>query len=185
MTVELSIDHELPVHTESSVRCDDIEEIVGPRAHTYYGGAYRKELVTVRDLEFGPGSDWVRARMDLESPYTADDSRGMSAKYVPFVSPASLITCAAQLSQALMYRYDGITREVSHNLWMRKVVMRAEVPAKAGVGLEAEVRATKMSLLTIKDTTWRVGSFVGKVPGIVVEHNLAHQLPDSSVETSA
>jgi len=182
MNVELVVDHASHGLRDANRRYDVAEALLGDRATTYYGGAYRLDRIGVREIEFNPYNDRARAKLDFEPGEGVGALHGMSAAYVPFVSPTQLVIGLAQVSQAMMYRYDGITREVSHNLWMRRVLMRFDPPVRAGRDLETEVWASKMNLLDIKGALWRVAVFGSKSPGVVTEHNLAHQLPDSIVE---
>lgn len=178
MRVEVALDHAGGNMRGAPSHFASLAEVVGPPEDTYYGGLYRQEGIVLRDIAFCSMEDEASAALDLDSPFDPNSARGLGAAYAPSVTPAHVIVCLAQLSQALMYRYDGITRDQSHNLWMRKVVMQARRPVPAGTGLEAYARVVKASRLNMKDKVWRVCSFAGHLPGISVEHNLAHQLPN-------
>jgi hypothetical protein len=177
MALEFVIDHPIERLSQETESWGDIAELLGPSERRYFGSGYMATEVVLRDIELFGSGERVRAIMDLVDPPETPPLRGMGAAYAPFVSSANVIVGVAQLAQALMYRYDDISREVSHNLWMRRVVLDSRVPVNMRHGLIAETWSTKMSLLPVKETMWRSGNFALTVPGIIGEYNLAHQLP--------
>jgi hypothetical protein len=177
--LEFVIDHPIGEVNETAAHWADITELLGPSEERYFGSAYMATQVVLRDIEFDDSGERVQALLDLNDPAQIPTLHGMGASYFPFVSAANVIVGFAQLAQALMYRYDEISRDESHNLWMRKVVLDSPTPVSERLGLRAETWSTKMSLLPIKDTIWRSGSFGLTVPGVVGEYNLAHQLPSA------
>jgi hypothetical protein len=176
--LELTVDHSLSQVRNTTARWDDIRELLGPPEERHFGYAYAPTELHLRDIEFD--GDRARAVLDLEEPNPRVKLHGMGAAYYPFVSPANTIVGIAQLAQAMLYSYDNITREVSHNLWMRKIAIEHKTPVRAGRGLHVQTWSTKMSLLSIKDALWRTGSFALSMPGVVGSYTLAHQLPGES-----
>jgi hypothetical protein len=176
--LELVIDHPIVQPSDTTASWAAISEVLGAPESRYFGSAYAATQLGLNDIEFDAGLERVRAVLDLQEPPGGPALRGMGAAYFPFVSPANTIVGIAQLAQAMLYLYDDISREVSHNLWMRKITLDHPRPAAAGPGLQVQTWATKMSLLSIKGVSWRSGSFALTMPGIDGTYNLAHQLPD-------
>ena len=175
--LEFVIDHPMGTPREGAASWANLDELLGPPEERYYGSAYMATQVVLREIELDSTGERVRALIDLEDPPELPRLRGMGAAYFPFVSGPDVVIGFAQLAQALMYRYDGVTRDVSHNLWMRRVALHSGAPVGTRRGLPGETWSTKLSLLPIKDTRWRSGSFALTVPGVTGEYNLAHQLP--------
>jgi hypothetical protein len=182
--LEFVIDHPISVASKAQVQWANINDLLGPPEERYFGSAYMATQLVLRDINFDANGERVQALLDLEDPPGLPKLRGMGAAYFPFVSHANVIVGVAQLAQALLYRHDNVSRDSSHNLWMRKVVLDSPFPESARRGLLAETWSTKLTLLPIKDTTWRSGSFVLVVPGVVGEYNLAHQLPAAQAQAT-
>jgi hypothetical protein len=172
--LEFAIDHPI-VDTRNVVACwADVKDVLGPPENRYFGSAYAVTQLDLRDIKLD--TERVNALLDLEE-LGGRRLHGMGAAYFPFVSPANMIVCMGQLSQAMLYHYDNISRDVSHNLWMRKIVLEHPMPAVAGRGLHVATWSTKMSLVSIKEAMWRTANFALTMPGIVGTYTLAHQLP--------
>ncbi len=181
--LELAIDHPLAQLRNVAERWKDVNEVLGPPESRYFGSAYAPTELHLRELEFQ--ADRAQGLLDLVEPAAPPALHGMGAAYFPFVSAANAIVGIAQLAQALLYLYDNITRDVSHNLWMRKITLEHPRPVRAGLGMPVETWSTKMSLLSIKDALWRTGSFALAMPGVTGTYTLAHQLPGDSASTHA
>lgn len=178
MGVEFVIDHPLIAATEDvAVQYENATDLLGPPGQRYYGAAYTETHVLMQDVELDPVANRARSRLSLEHPSQMQNLEGMGAAYVPFVSALNGIVSVAQLAQALMYHYDGITREASNNLWMRKIAISCPLPFTPSRSMQVETWCNKTSLLPIKDTVWRSSSFIVTLPGIYGEYSLAHQLP--------
>jgi hypothetical protein len=173
--LELTIDHPIGEARDVVAHWADIEDVLGPAANRHFGAAYAATQLDLRDIAFG--GERADALLHLEEPVGGRRLHGMGAAYFPFVSPANAIVGIAQLAQAMLYHYDNISRDMSHNLWMRKISLEHPKPAVAGRGLRVATWSTKMSLVSIKDAMWRTGSFALSMPGIVGSYTLAHQLP--------
>jgi hypothetical protein len=172
--LELAIDHPLVQLRNVAERWSDVNEVLGPPESRYFGSAYAATELRLHQLEFQ--ADRAQALLDQEEP-APPKLQGMGAAYAPFVSAANTIVGIAQLAQALLYLYDNISREVSHNLWMRKIALEHPRPVRSGRDMPVETWSTKMSLLSIKDAMWRTGSFALAMPGVTGTYTLAHQLP--------
>jgi len=174
--VELSIGH--PVASPREVRASwkRIEDLLGPSTKSYYGAAHTQTDLAISDVAFDSSGKRVSANLDMQPPSGAK-LEGMGAAYYPFVSEMTAIVSVAQLAQALLYRYDNLTREQSNNLWMRKIVIVSHNPAPASRDIHVETWSTKMTLLPVKDGVWRTGNFEMAMPGMTAEYTLAHQLP--------
>ncbi|SET49419.1 AvrD family protein [Stigmatella erecta] len=181
MGVEFVIDHPLIDAKDGvTVQYENATDLLGPPSQRYYGSAYTETSVLMQDVELDPVANSARSRLGLENPSQLQNLEGMGAAYVPFVSALNGIISVAQLSQALMYHYDGISREASNNLWMRKIVISSPLPVTPSRSMRVETWCNKTSLLPIKDTLWRSSSFIVVLPGHYGEYSLAHQLPSDS-----
>ena len=180
--VELTVEHSILLRREANTCWSDIEDVLGPIGRSYYGAAYRTMDLTLRDVEFAETGERVTARLDMSPPQSNEPLRGMAAAFDPFYSEMTTIVSVAQLAQALLYRYDSISRDQSNNLWMRKILLMSHHPVKAASDLFLDTWCTKMSLLPVKGELWRVGRFELSAPGITGEYTLAHRLPMNTDE---
>ncbi|ADO71402.1 AvrD family protein [Stigmatella aurantiaca] len=178
MGLEFVIDHPIITARDGvAAQYDNATDLLGPSEQHYYGSAYTETDVLLQDVELDLVANSARARLGLEHPSQRPNLQGMGAAYFPFVSGLNGIVSVAQLAQALMYRSDDIAREVSNNLWMRKITISSPIPVTPSRTMRVETWCNKTSLLPIKDTLWRSSSFVVILPGIYGEYSLAHQLP--------
>lgn len=89
---------------------------------------------------------------------------------------------ALQLTQVLVYRYDGIERAASRTLWMRTTTIALdERPAAAdgpahGDGRLRVVLGRPVKLATERGT-WRVGRLHSTFAGMRLACDVAHLLP--------
>lgn len=180
ISVELSVEHQVVTQRDIEARWGDIEDVLGPAEASYYGSAYTADRLALSDVEFDKSGERVAGTLDVEPPANGVKLTGMGAAYYPFVSELTTIVSVAQLAQALLYRYDGVTREQSNNLWMRKILLVSPRPVAATRDLHVETWSTKMSLLPVKDGVWRSGNFELALPGVTGEYTLAHLLPASA-----
>lgn len=151
IALEFVLDHPIGTPSESPARWSNLGELLGPAESRYYGSAYTLTQLVLRDIEFDVSGERVRSLLDLYDPLDMPRLRGMSSAYFPFLSLTNIIVGLAQLAQSLMYRYDNIQRDASHNLWMRRVALHSAEPVAVRRGLRAETWSTKMSLLPLKD----------------------------------
>jgi hypothetical protein len=175
--VELCIGHPLASPREIRAKWARLEELLGPSGKSYYGAAHAQTDLAISDVAFDRTGKRVSANLDMRPPAGLTGLAGMGAAYYPFVSEMTAIVSVAQLAQALLYRYDNLTREQSNNLWMRKIVIVSHNPAPASRDIHVETWSTKMTLLPVKDGVWRTGNFEMAMPGMTAEYTLAHQLP--------
>lgn len=185
IAVELTIDHPGAPKRELNARWQNITDILGPSERCYYGAAHTGTKLSLSDIAFEPSGECVRAILDTEPLSSEQRLTGIGAAYYPFVSEMTAIVSVAQLAQALLYRYDNLTREQSNNLWMRKISIANHRPVRATRGLHVKTWSTKMSLLPVKDGVWRTGSFEMIMPGMTAEYTLAHLLPPSIASAEA
>ncbi len=176
--VELGVEHPLPGAARlTNAAWDSLSDVLGPAELSYYGGAYTQTKLDVRDVLFDESGERVSATIDMLPPPGAPRLSGLAALDAPFFSEMTAIVTIAQLAQALLYRYDNVSRGQSNNLWMRKILIIAQRSVPASRGLHIETWSKKMTLLPVKEGLWRTATFEYTAPGLTGEYTVAHLQP--------
>lgn len=177
--VELSVEHP-PLGEAFGVNAsfERLSDVLGPPELSYYGCAYIRTELGVRDVLFDDSGERVSAAIDMLPPANAAALRGLGSAHAPFFSEMTAIVTIAQLAQALLYRYDNVSRGQSNNLWMRKILIVSERSVPAALGMRIETWSKKMTLLPVKEGLWRTATFEYTAPGLAGEYTVAHLLPE-------
>ncbi|MDH5671640.1 MAG: AvrD family protein [Myxococcales bacterium] len=183
MEVELCLDHPPLAKVSPTPRSMPEERSDAQNEHRYYGLAYRDTTVRIRDLLIDPRQPRAQARVGLTSPPTV--RLGLSSNYLPFVSFVDAVVSVAQVAQALLYRQDGIDRQRSHNLWMRRISFESPSPRTRDAEFSMETWIEKTQVLRVRDQRWRTADFGLTYPGATATYSLAHQLPETSLTTDS
>lgn len=92
------------------------EDVSGERAR-YFGDVYKTQERRISDVVLDATSGSASARVAVLGDCA---TTGFSSVYRPTLSIIDGMLVLAQLSQALLYDIDGLTRANSDNLWMRR-----------------------------------------------------------------
>ncbi|WP_329268829.1 AvrD family protein [Streptomyces pseudovenezuelae] len=106
-------------------------------------------------------------------------STGLEAAYGPSASMIDAITVTGQLTQVLLYALDGLDREASETLWLRRATLSTRLPLRAldrAFPVHARIEDTRR--LAIAGDIWRVCDLGYSFHGITGDFAVAHRLPD-------
>ena len=180
LTLELLLDHPLFVQRIVRTSFPDVECCLGRADQHYLAVGYKHTRVGVSDLFMNNSADRARVRFDIDYDATRIPD-GLSSDYFPFLSIPDALVGTAQLAQALLYRYDDITRATSRNLWMRKFTVDIPRPAVPTPGFAVDICITQANVLPIGDRRWRAAKFNVTLPSMTAEFSLAHELPEPAL----
>ncbi|MFZ2172541.1 MAG: AvrD family protein [Rhodococcus sp. (in: high G+C Gram-positive bacteria)] len=154
------------------------DRVPGPSAQVlpFYLGGYKSHTLTARDLTVDSDSVTATVEIDIDTTTTFG---GAETAWPRSVSVIDAVLGAAQLSQVLLYRLDGVDRTTSNTLWMRKLELVAAGPDRdAGRPFRGQVRVRRLSTIHRSGAVWRSADLVvtdfGGVTGSCL---LAHELP--------
>ncbi|ASW53295.1 AvrD family protein [Plantactinospora sp. KBS50] len=159
-----------------------VDDLIGPAADRYYGEGLRHRTQLVEQVAVDLPAQRVGAAVRIRpEPGRPAPSDGVEAAYQPAATMLDCMTSIAQLAQVLMYELDGLGRQASNTLWMRRVALRRDRPDQPLPDLiGATTSATNSRLVPLADTVWRVCDLVCTFDGIEAEYSIAHQLPKES-----
>lgn len=93
----------------------------------------------------------------------------------------SMFLSMTQQAQALLYKYDDLSREETNNLWMREIEMSYEKRFITTVPFYQKAELVKPKILKMKDgSVWRTGLFDLSIlnnQNLYCRAKIAHQLP--------
>lgn len=162
-----------------------LEDALGPAVTRLYGDAYKCHELHAGDVTVALAEQRVRARQYVEpGPPSRQATRGAEAAYVPSVSVIDGVVGIAQLAQTLLYVLDGVRRDNSDTLWMRRFGFQTDTPVRpCGEPFTAEAVITVNRLLRLGADTWRtVELTVDNFAGIGGWCSIAHRLPTAPAE---
>ena len=88
------------------------------------------------------------------------------------------IVVIAQITQALLYRTDGLDRSATNTLWMRRITINSPTPYQPiATPFVATVRAERSRVLEWNSARWRTTDLTGQILGINGGFSVAHALP--------
>ncbi|MBH0776172.1 AvrD family protein [Nocardia bovistercoris] len=159
-------------------RIETLHEIHGPRPHYYLDGVKDHTLSAthiVVDDQATRITGRHRVNAGVEGGYSGAESAHWNS-----VSPIDLIVGAAQLSQILLYRMDGLNRAKSNTLWMRKLEFVTDGPHRlADDEFDGTVEIRRAPVIDRGGQRWRSADLLIKeFRGLTGSCLLAHQIPD-------
>ncbi len=176
MVGRLTIDHPRVKPRHMVERVADLDYL--DQDERFYGARYRDIHVAVENVLQNDHEKRARARvvpsLNADAPQVKS---GLAADYHPFISAIHAIVATAQLAQIVMYRLDGLVRERSNNLWMRRIAITAPMPMVTPPDFWIETGVTSTTLVPVKGRKWRSAEFGLGFPSLTADYCVAHELP--------
>jgi hypothetical protein len=109
---------------------------------------------------------------------------GIESWYAPTLSLIDAIAVSAQLSQALLYELDGVSRGDTSTLWMRRFSAQRKTPYQPIETPSICTLGTKSSRLReMGGAKWRMADLKARISGIEGSFSIAHALPEQVKST--
>jgi hypothetical protein len=180
MGLTCMIEHDIRSQTASDGSYSSSTEILGDSTDRYYGEGYQHRTQEITGVMPAADGQSVRATITVADELSRSDC-GLAGHYQPAVSMIDCLLVLAQLAQVLAYRIDGIDREKSSTLWMRRLAMSSPtplLPLDATVGAVVAVRRGR--LLEVGQGFWRLLDLTGQFGVVKALGSIAHVLPYAS-----
>ena len=181
LSLEISVDHALPVERRVRIAFADAECCLGEQSAHYLAGGYKSSRVTVSELAVTQLASRARAKFSVDYDKARAHS-GLSAAHFPFLSIPDALVGTAQLAQALLYRQDDITRATSKNMWMRRFTVSIPQRAVPEPKFDVETWISEAHVLSVGGSQWRTAKFNVTLPSMTAVFALAHELPATDAE---
>ncbi|WGD37206.1 AvrD family protein [Lysinibacter sp. HNR] len=143
-----------------------------------YGDLYKQTDYVSHRVHLDPAARTAAARLSLMEPDTAERS-GLEASYRTSSLIIGAIIVAAQLSQVLLYKIDGLSREETDTLWMRKFDITVAQPQQdENKSAEVLLHARQAQVLDLRNLgVWRISDVaIENFCGASVRGSLAYRL---------
>jgi hypothetical protein len=180
LDVACDITHDVGCPVTRPARWADIDEALGGADRRLYGRGFlrrRQEIDDIAiDAELGTVSASVRV---AEFPGPAGLARdGLSGSFEPSLSMVDGLIASAQLAQALAYQVEGVAREQTGTLWMRRFGMRADAPRHPVAGpFAVSGQVVRRRRLDRMGRSWRTYDLAGDIDGIRTVASVAFNVP--------
>ncbi|WP_169727317.1 AvrD family protein [Segniliparus rugosus] len=188
MRVRLEVAHPHAPARSGQWSYQDRSTALCPPEHRYYGDGFKAWRHEIVDVHVDPAAPSARGTLhilpvDPESAAAAS-TFGLEAAYGPSASLVDLLVAASQLTQAVLYDFDGIRRENSDTLWMRRTTATAEHPHRPHTSDGVPVNATLVNpdRVVFGGDVWSTTDVIGTVGGVTLESAIAHRVGHSDIE---
>jgi len=184
ITLVLEIEHEPRLLPRSEAKLAPGARFVSP-PRFFYGDQHRETQRLLADLDLDLHAGSARSLVTITAPEETDDIGGLGAAYAPGLSIVDMIAVAAQMAQALLYDLDGLTRQESQTLWMRRYQGSLKTPYQPITNPFIATTSIRSSrLVPMGGLIWRTAELQFCQLGAVGTFSVAHALPAASDEVA-
>lgn len=173
-TMRVSAVVELPVGAAPTPPQADTDEAAC--AAYYFREIYKAQDRSIDNVVLETASGSAAATVTVRGPSATD---GFSSACLPGFTLIDGMLVLAQLSQALLYELDGMTRASSDNLWMRRLMIESAVAAPSDLtkldGLRVGTSLTKTTIVQVNGERWRTSDWAAEILGTRYTYGLAHK----------
>lgn len=173
LSVVMSVQHP---HVHRSVPPQDWPSAVLDPAHRIYGDLHkvaRIQTSAVR-VEDGLCTATIERTTVGDAPVV-----GMESTYGSSAHVIGMVVLVAQMAQVLLYSMDGLSREESETLWMRRISITVRGPVRQAVApLDVRVRAQRAKIVDMRSAgRWRISDFaLEELCGVSGIASVAHRI---------
>lgn len=185
--VRCEIDHEVVQTSAAAGFYPTAADMLGPDEYRYYGSGFRERDHSIANLAFTPDRSGVTAEVTVQrGPREALLTEGLGGQYGPSLSVLDSLVAMAQINQALVYLQDGIDRQDTNTLWLRKFTLKVANPRQPfDTPFEVAAHSESSDLLHYAGGSWRTFTMAGEFRGFSGRTLLAHRLPTTSAEETS
>ncbi|WP_223935094.1 AvrD family protein [Arthrobacter sp. StoSoilB5] len=177
--VQLRLEHEICSFNPKMGPMPSLSSVLGEAEGRFYGEGFRHRFHKIGNVRFTADNQRVDASVAISSASESAFRNDIGGDYRPSVSILDCVIAQSQMTQALLYQVDGISRHESNTLWMRRVVIAADTPYRPlSHAFDASSTVEKSRLLNVNGRFYRSTDFSGTFLGLVNRYSLAHELPD-------
>lgn len=107
-------------------------------------------------------------------------AHGLEASAQPAYTPVDVFVATLQLGQVLLYELDGLEREASDTLWMRRAEVRTTAALTTAAPRPVEATLERSRIVRREASAWRLADVVGRLGPYRVRTAVAHLVGPSA-----
>jgi hypothetical protein len=174
-----------PRRNHTILHYDKIEDALGPQAGRYFSDGFRLSQNYIYDIDIDPLSREISAKVNFVYPSNWSTKAGENCRCHVASNDALLVF--GQLAQLLMYSEDGITREQSGNMWLRRVDLKPVKSIEEFYGVPVVLREVETSMPTIKGKEMHCATMKGHLGKNkefrLNQYSVAYEMPQLALLT--
>lgn len=176
----LEIDHHLGTRNLTPAVWSDSAVVLGDPARRHYGHGFTHRRHTITNVSVDTTHETASATVAVTDT-SEHPPEGLSAAHEPTLSMVDATICAAQLAQALSYQLEGVHRDETDTLWMRRCQLRALAPWGPDADtFTMSARVLRRRRVDRMDKSWRIYDLAGDIGGIAARTALAFNVPGAA-----
>lgn len=156
-----------------------LDELLGRSRRSLYGHHYKSLKHDIYDMHF-PNDETLTGRVSILEDNGYAPTVGVGSGFSGYASAVDMMICGAQMAQVLMYRLDNLSRQNSHNLWMRAFSINMPEPVPRLAPLDMDIGVTKTRMCSMGGRPWRTAemtSTCAQIKNFSMSAVIAHQIP--------
>lgn len=156
-----------------------LDELLGRSRRSLYGHHYKSLKHDIYDMHF-PNDETLTGRVSILEDNGYAPTVGVGSGFSGYASAVDMMICGAQMAQVLMYRLDNLSRQNSHNLWMRAFSINMPEPVPRLAPLDMDIGVTKTRMCSMGGSPWRTAemtSTCAQIKNFSMSAVIAHQIP--------
>lgn len=155
----------------------NIDDALGPAENRFYASGYRDRVHHINHPIITDHSS-ITALIGIDTPPGQNEWSDIEGALTGNVTILDCLLAQSQMSQALLYSLDGLTRNQANTMWMRHVRIAATQPNRPyREPFAATAAVTGSRIVPLNGLQWRTATFQGNFHDITSTYKLASQLP--------
>ncbi|MFH8224866.1 AvrD family protein [Streptomyces sp. NPDC018057] len=152
--------------------------VLGETWNPYHGNGHKLGTRTIERVRLFPQDGTAQALATVSPAGRAEPLNGLGSWYAPALSLVDGIVISAQVAQALLYEVDGVSRDDTSTLWMRRFRAEQKTPHQPiGTPFICALSTTSSRLRDMRGAKWRMSDLNVRMLGVEGSFSLAHALP--------
>jgi hypothetical protein len=125
LTASISIAHESVLRVATSSESKLVGEAFEPAVYTNF---FRSTQHEMRELTYLPAEHAIEGALEVRPTVGERCATGLQAAHWPTPTFIDCVVVGGQLAQVLIYSMAGMRRDMTTNLWMRRLTLRSDRP---------------------------------------------------------
>lgn len=153
-----------------------VSEVIDEIKKQYFGTGYKIPIHEITDIEISGLNSSISSNVNATNNESIRTNYGQGKAFFPSFSWPDCMLISGQLTQALVYTLDKISRDNTNNLWMREISAEYINPLKLEVN-RAFIKVTEFDTEEIDGRIWRFATLHGNIGNMQGEFKVTHLLP--------
>jgi hypothetical protein len=176
--VRMQVEHDSGGLLEQPAAFESAAEILGTSWNPYYGQGHKSAIRTIEHVRLSPENGGAQGLATVFPAVPEDTVRGLESQYLPALSIVDSIIISAQMAQALLYEVDGVSRDDTSTLWMRRFSAEQKTPYQPiHTPFICALSTASSRLREMRGAKWRMADLGVRLLGVEGSFSLAHALP--------